>query len=172
MIYLSKLIKETHGDNGSMIMFLDMDGVLTDYYGALDAVTPEGDEFSAMDVAAEIGPKWWIEMEWLPDGRRLWDYVKQHYKNIHILSAVDGPGTFGESAIQGKTIWLKRHIPEIPESHFHFVYDGAYGKAKFADQNRILVDDRVENIDAWIENGGIGIVHQNARYTIRELENL
>jgi hypothetical protein len=35
-----------------------------------------------------------------------------------------------------------------------------------------LIDDRQKNIDAWIDAGGIGIVHVSARDTIEQLKLL
>ena len=35
-----------------------------------------------------------------------------------------------------------------------------------------MIDDRQSNIDAWESEGGIGILHKNARDTINELKRL
>jgi len=35
-----------------------------------------------------------------------------------------------------------------------------------------LIDDRQKNIDAWVEAGGIGIVHTSAANTIEQLKAL
>jgi len=40
----------------------------------------------------------------------------------------------------------------------------------FASPNSILIDDRKDNIDGWIENGGEGIVHTSAAETIKTLK--
>jgi hypothetical protein len=42
----------------------------------------------------------------------------------------------------------------------------------YAFEGSILVDDRQKNIDSWVENGGIGIVHTSAENTINELKKL
>ena len=36
----------------------------------------------------------------------------------------------------------------------------------------VLIDDRQKNIDAWIEAGGIGILHTSAANTINQLKAL
>ena len=35
-----------------------------------------------------------------------------------------------------------------------------------------MIDDRQDNIDAWESEGGVGILHKNARDTINELKKL
>ena len=45
-------------------------------------------------------------------------------------------------------------------------------KKIFAQKGNILIDDRPENIEAWESEGGIGILHKNARDTINEIKKL
>jgi hypothetical protein len=45
-------------------------------------------------------------------------------------------------------------------------------KKDFAGPNNILIDDRVDNINGWIEAGGIGILHTSAEDTIKQLNKL
>ena len=42
----------------------------------------------------------------------------------------------------------------------------------FSKKGNVLIDDRQSNIDAWESEGGIGILHKNARDTIKELKML
>ena len=48
----------------------------------------------------------------------------------------------------------------------------AVDKAKYANKDSILIDDRKQNIDHWIESGGIGILHTSAKDTIKQLKKL
>jgi hypothetical protein len=47
--------------------------------------------------------------------------------------------------------------------------DKAITKQKYAALNGILIDDYEKNIAQWREAGGIGILHKNARETIKQL---
>jgi hypothetical protein len=49
---------------------------------------------------------------------------------------------------------------------------GADGKAKFAGPNKILIDDRTENINAWKAAGGIGILFKSTEQVKNELSKL
>ena len=41
-----------------------------------------------------------------------------------------------------------------------------------ASPNAILIDDRKDNIEQWIEAGGIGIHHTSTNSTIKKLQKL
>jgi hypothetical protein len=49
------------------------------------------------------------------------------------------------------------------------IVDSAQHKKNYAWTNKILVDDYDKNIRAWRGAGGVGILHKNARQTIKEL---
>ena len=70
---------------------------------------------------------------------------------------------------QGKfTNWVKRNMPGVPVK-FGFKADG---KARFAGPNKILIDDREENISAWKAAGGIGILFKSTEQVKNELSKL
>ena len=48
----------------------------------------------------------------------------------------------------------------------------AYAKQNYAAPNHILIDDRKSNIDQWISQGGIGILHTSAADTIQQLKKI
>ena len=50
-------------------------------------------------------------------------------------------------------------------------YSGSQ-KAAFAIEGAVLIDDREKNINAWVEAGGIGILHTSAANTIDQLKAL
>ena len=45
-------------------------------------------------------------------------------------------------------------------------------QAAYAKPGSVLIDDRPKNINAWIDAGGIGILHKNAADTIAQLQDL
>ena len=45
-------------------------------------------------------------------------------------------------------------------------------KRQYAAQNHILIDDYLDNIKEWREDGGIGILHVTVGQTIKELKQL
>jgi hypothetical protein len=68
-------------------LFLDIDGILTDFDGAvhkLGDVAAEGlgdkaTEMQKMTMYSAIedaGPSFWAKMDWLPEGKVFWKFVK------------------------------------------------------------------------------------------------
>jgi ribosomal protein S9 len=98
-------------------------------------------------------------MEWMPDGRKLWDAIKKYDPTI-----LSSPSNH-VSSVEGKKTWLKKNLPEVSyiiEKH----------KEKYADKDSVLIDDREKNIKKWEEAGGIGILYKNAEDTIKKLEDI
>ena len=151
-------------------IFCDMDSVLTDFHKQVRKIHPQFDngifdETERWRLINAEGPKFWSEMEWMKDGKRLWDYIKKY--NVTILS------TYGKSrknAIVGKRIWIKRELGS--KYSINAIIIKSRKKSKYADENKILIDDMMKNIIGWEIEGGIGIHHINTNDTIKQLEDL
>ena len=92
-------------------IYCDMDGVLADFESGYEELTgvdlkgefKKGDDFWDPIKVAGIG--FWAGLKWMPDGQRLWDYLKPF--NPVLLSA---PSREQSSRI-GKHVWVKHKIP-------------------------------------------------------------
>lgn len=148
-------------------IYCDMDGVLTDFDKAYHELT--GKDISGVfhtsthfwDPINKAGKKFWVNMEWASDGKKLWDYIKQYKPKI--LSA---PSRQDDSRV-GKHEWVERELPGVP-----LLLRTAKHKKDFAEPDAILIDDRLDNIEGWREKGGVGIHHTSANETIKELKKL
>lgn len=149
-------------------IFLDMDGVLTDWdeavrqlgHGeALRENAPERDRAEMYRAINNAGTDFWANIEWTPDGKRLWEIVKMFHPTL-----LTSPGRF-PYAIRGKKIWIKENIPGTPVFF-------SRNKSEYAERDAVLIDDQKNNISAWREAGGIGIYHQNTDDTEKELMSL
>ncbi len=151
-------------------LFVDMDSVLTDWVKAYEELELSDKDFDdwrnevgAEEVWKQIenkgGIEFWAEMDWMPDGKELWEYVKKY--NPTILST---PADF-QLSIDGKEYWLKDNIGDVP---YIFEKD----KSKHAIPNGILIDDYKKKTDAWEAAGGIAILHTSTEDTIKQLKEL
>jgi len=153
--------------NDKYKIYCDMDGVITDFRRAYLNLTgiDIGNEFyndtEFWTPINNAGIDFWVEMEWLSDGKILWNYIEK-YTPI-ILSA---PSNRDESRV-GKQMWVKRELPGV---HLYLRY--AKHKIDFAEPNAVLIDDRIENIENWVNAGGIGIHHTSTESTIHHLKKL
>ena len=87
------------------------------------------------------------------------EYLLDHWSVTVLSSPVD------LDSIIGKELWLNNHFPALLHNAI-FETD----KYLYAHPRAILVDDRPKNINLWIENGGIGILHTNFEQTKKELQ--
>jgi len=170
------------------VIFCDMDGVLVDFdegYKELTGVTTHHadsqgkDEFWKLfrdslkdkDISER---SYWANLDWMPDGKQLWDYIKEYNPYVLTAPSVNFDIPFEErykmdnnESMQGKTEWVQR-LPNMKKIYFR----SAKRKADFAGPNKILIDDRKDTIDSWNANGGIGILHTSAANTIKQLQEL
>ena len=166
---LYKQLKEEEESTQSPYkIYCDMDGVLTDfdarfrYFGNMDPRAYEskyGKEKFWDLIDRQIGVRFWVGMEWMPEGQKLWDYIKPH--NPTLLSA---PSRQNESRL-GKRLWVKNNIPGTK-----LVLTNTTAKQNYSGKNKILIDDREDNIEQWKSKGGIGILFKSTDQVINELK--
>lgn len=172
MISLKSIVKEIVDErNADRIVYVDMDGVICDFGKAFNKNASSHPKKEWWETVMMQGPKFWINMDWMPGGQLLWKYVVGNFPNVKILSAIDGPDDFSEMASEGKHKWLKSHAPSLKSDDIILV-DGAHLKSKYAQSNDILIDDQFPNIEDWRHAGGIGILHRDLRITINQLHKL
>ena len=68
-----------------------------------------------------------------------------------------------------KIDWVREHIH--PSWIVIPTFKGSQ-KAAFAHKKAVLIDDYQDNIDNWVEAGGIGILHKTADDTIKQLNDI
>jgi hypothetical protein len=171
---LYKQIKEqeTEPQEQKYQIFCDMDGVIADFEKRFKELNPErlsasqyqnkyGTEkfWNLIDVENKV--KFWVGIDWMSDGKQLWNYISKYTPKL--LSA---PSRNPASRL-GKRLWVKNNLPSV-----ELILASADKKKNYSKGNRILIDDRPDNIDQWRSQGGIGILHTSAQDTIKQLQNI
>lgn len=137
-------------------IYCDMDGVLTDFESRFEHYTgmhPQEYEkqkglaafWNLIDV--QIGVKFWIGMPWMPQGKRLWDFIKPYQPDL-----LTSPSRDNNSRL-GKNLWVKNNLNPKPKVIFAYSKD----KQRYANDKSILIDDKKSNINEWTAKGGIAI---------------
>jgi predicted kinase len=150
-------------------LYCDMDGVLVDFERGYNDLTGKqapgvNSTYNKEDFWGAItkaGSKFWADLNWMSDGQQLWDYIKQY--NPKLLTAPSRE----HSSVIGKKEWIDKNISGTP-----VVFRQAKDKKDLAEPNAILIDDRKDNIQQWIDAGGIGIRHTSTESTIKQLQKL
>lgn len=148
-------------------IYCDMDGVLVDFNKGYKELTGEDltgehrNDTAFWDPITNAGYDFWFNLEWMTDGKQLWNYIKKHEPKI--LSA---PSREEVSRV-AKHDWIEKELPGT-----HLILRSAKHKKDFAAPTSILIDDRLDNIQGWRDAGGIGIHHINTKHTIDQLKVL
>ena len=166
---LAELLKDEGQTERKYTLYCDMDGVLCDFdrrflqkikevgwkhYSVKDITSAQdfedkyGKEEFWKFIDKTVGVGYWVGMDWTPSGPKLWNSIEK-YKPILLTS----PSRDNNSRL-GKRLWVKDHIPGTP-----IVFKYSKDKYQMATPTSILIDDRMSNIEAWREAGGIGIYH-------------
>lgn len=164
--YRPEIFEEDAKEKADYKVYCDMDGVIVDFdkgYKELTGTeasfdTPKEEFWAPIQKA---GASFWIKLQWMPDGKKLWEFIKPY--NPQLLSAPSRD----ESSKIGKFVWVKRNVPGTK-----LILRSAERKQEFATPNSILIDDRADNIQRWKDAGGIGILHTSAADTIQQLKDL
>lgn len=152
-------------------VFIDIDGVLADWYGgvakvydALDLEDPEtrqilkeGNDLSALpntDEDGEIWPlinaggtEWWSDLELFPWAKNLYDSMSEIAEVAFLTSC----GKVVKSATQasaGKVAWVDKHFGDVGNLII------TYAKQFCAGPNTLLIDDSAKKINKFKEWGG------------------
>jgi Zn-dependent peptidase ImmA (M78 family) len=157
LIYEAKIIKK---NPSKYQIYCDMDGVICDFDKQFEKyfkMNPEEykDKVGKKEfykVISEKGEEFWNTMPWMPEGKTLWDKIKNHSPII-----VTSPGTFSGSK-EGKLIWIEKNLKPAPKA-VKFEQAGEKqnvlkGKSKEEIKKSVLIDDYDKNINAWKAVGG------------------
>ncbi len=108
------------------IVYFDIDDTLTDYSDRLgnmvitDPETEEKRPIKATDTVNNI--EFWTSAKWIPGSKQMFDFAKNNFSNVEILSAVPELSKankeltgkrFFDAPIDGKTEWLNKNIGPI-----------------------------------------------------------
>lgn len=162
-------------------LFLDMDGVQADFFGAWAKrhgvptykEIPHREE--DINILAHSSPdevyKFFFELDPLAGGMQIVSWLRRHKIPFTVLSApLRGP--YAGASIQAKKDWLDKYNPGTSQDaiftskKFKHAHDGG--------TNNVLVDDFGKYLDSWNDAGGIAVRHEddNAQATIDTLEKI
>ena len=162
---INKFLQEA---NERYTIYCDLDGVLTDWekavrklgFGSSESLIERGGEGLLFGLIGKAGVKFWSQMDWMPDGKKLWNYISQY--PVKIISAP----TKNPTSIRGKNIWIDIELGRDIER----IIVPSKEKKKFSSPQGILIDDRENNVTDWRLAGGIAIHHIDTDTTIKKLK--
>lgn len=152
-------------------LYIDMDGVTADFNGQAK-ITLNATEQDALNAAQQgrwPPDKWKILIEIphfyrnlppLPTGKKIVELALKFQQELdyqlYFLTAIPSSNDVPD-CIYDKILWTQEHYPYIP------VRFGPYSKDKHkhCKPGDILIDDRKDNCQAWLQAGGTAILYEN-----------
>jgi len=159
-------------------LYVDMDQVLVNFLAGAKKVL--GKDFTdkaywmkpgsgdKKKMLTQKAPNLFRDLNWMPDGKELWNFLKRHTPNI--LSA--HPTEWMPNAKKDKATWLRKNARGTKDIHLVKREDKQKYAVSPTGQPNILIDDHPKNIKEWQAKGGIGILHKSAKETIAKLKKM
>lgn len=152
-------------------VFVDLDGVLVDFDAGVEALFGrKPDDLPPPVLWSRLAktPGFYDTLEWMADGRTLWDFVKQFEPTI--LTGLPR----GAWAEPQKRAWCARELGEaVPVITCLSKEKADKAKASVAEGIvPILIDDRESLRESFEAAGGIFVFHTRAEESIAALRKL
>jgi len=147
-------------------IYVDMDGVLVDFFGEW-AKLMNKDHFTDIDDVPAALQKirdtddFWLKIPKTSNADQLLNIIKQVKGSYKILSS---PLADDPNSEPHKREWIKNNLKEFPPSDVIITHDkAAYAQNKDGTPN-ILIDDFGINIRKWTNAGGVGFKHKDHKF--------
>ena len=163
------LTTEANEIGSSTEIFVDMDGVLADFFtewGKLMGVDNWWEiqnHFSIEDALQKIRDtdQFWLDLPVTSNAHNLLNLIKD-IKGEYSICSSPLPGD--PNSEPHKREWIKKHLAFFPPKEIIITHD----KAKYAKQPdgtpNILIDDYGVNIQKWEAAGGVGFKHKDHKF--------
>ena len=148
-------------------IFVDMDGVLADFFGEWQKLIGkgwrdvEGDALQPALQAIRDKDDFWLSLPMTSNAKGLLNLIKDVKGSYNILSA---PLAGDKKAEPHKREWIKKNLSFFPPKNVIITAD----KQKYATQPdgtpNILIDDFGSNISKWEGAGGVGFKHKDHKF--------
>lgn len=158
-----RLFELNQSGKGVPEVYVDMDGVLADFFGAWAKMDGK-DHYKDIDNAeaklqlVRDHPTFWIDLPVLPNAGKLLGFIKKAFGHYNICSK---PLEGDPNSSPQKREWLKKHLGNFPPDDVILTANKAAYATQADGTPNILIDDYGKNIAAWEAAGGIGIKHKD-----------
>jgi len=174
----NKKLYNENMEDAKPIVYLDMDGVLADFFGGVEflygvehwkQLTNDKTKDLKKEVIDRItGTDFFAVLPKFPTADALIDTVKKFTGGNFSINTSPLRGDHENSA-KYKRLWIQNNI-ETPDSIVVTGRKETYAKDKASGTPNILIDDRPVNIQRWQAAGGHGILYQANRDSLTKVQ--
>ena len=165
-------------EDAKPIVYLDMDGVLADFFGGVEFLYgvehwKELTNDKTKDLKKQVidritGTDFFAVLPKFPTADALIDMVKKFTGGKFSINTSPLRGDHENSA-KYKKVWISNNI-EQPDEIIVTGRKESYAKNKASGTPNILIDDRPVNIERWQAAGGYGILYQANRDSLTKVQ--
>ncbi len=165
-------------EDGKPTVYLDMDGVLADFFGGVEKMYgvqhwKQLTNDKTKDLKAEVinritGTDFFATLPKFQSADALIDMVKKFTGGKFSINTSPLRGDHENSA-KYKKIWISNNI-EKPDEIVVTGRKESYAKDKASGTPNILIDDRPVNVERWQGAGGYGILYQANRDSLTKVK--
>ena len=165
-------------EDGKPTVYLDMDGVLADFFGGVEKMYgvqhwKQLTNDKTKDLKAEVinritGTDFFATLPKFQSADALIDMVKKFTGGKFSINTSPLRGDHENSA-KYKKIWISNNI-EKPDEIIVTGRKESYAKDKASGTPNILIDDRPVNVERWQGAGGYGILYQANRDSLTKVK--
>jgi 5'(3')-deoxyribonucleotidase len=156
------MVEDSFPAHQNFRVYLDMDGVLADFFGEWSRLSGVNHYKDIADVGAKLQmvrehPTFWTNLPVLPHAKTLVRAVIDMFGEYYICSK---PLEGDPRSAPGKRAWIQRNLSEMPPAGIVLTSN----KAEFATTETgpaILIDDYGINVNQWQMAGGIGLKYED-----------
>ena len=104
----------------------------------------------------EDNEEFWLNLEWMPRGKELWDSIRDSKPYI-LTTPMEKAGS-----MSGKLKWVEKNIGlENVKGVILSCDKKKYAQDKNSKKINVLIDDFIQNIEPWIKEGGVGLQYNH-----------
>ena len=165
MLYYSKMAENLGELASTSKVYVDMDGVLADFFGEWQKLIGS-DWRKVKDIEPALQKirdkdNFWLDLPLLPQAKNLLGVIKKVKGSYTILSS---PLPNDPNSEPHKREWIKNNLDFFPPENVIITHD----KPKYAVNSdgtpNILIDDFGKNIASWEAAGGEGFKHKDHKF--------
>ena len=155
-------------------IYVDMDGVLADFFGEWARLMGKEDWRDIKDVSPALAKiratdDFWLKLPVLPQAKQLLALIKQVKGEYNICTS---PLADDPNSEPHKRVWIEKNLAFFPPKNIHITHN----KPQYATQSdgtpNILIDDYGKNVNEWESAGGIGFKYKDHKFerTAKEIK--
>tara|TARA_R110000851_G_scaffold18465_2_gene58094 strand:- start:1306 stop:2484 length:1179 start_codon:yes stop_codon:yes gene_type:complete len=147
-------------------IYVDMDGVLADFFGAWAKLMGTDSYRDIKDIEGGLQKikdtdNFWLNLPLTSNAKSLLNVIKQ-VKGEYSICSTPLPGD--PNSEPHKREWVKKHLSSFPPKEVIITSNKTKYATNADGSANILIDDYGVNIDAWEAAGGIGFKHKDHKF--------